>query len=498
MQALKLMMSKTAYLKNIIIFSFIMLSLGFIFGTFTLGLLVKSVIISIRQTGWLADYEKIVVIAIVSAYVLFILLFAKWTTLWLQTAKDVTTVAVFFIILIILTYVSVHYWLKPVKSPFTKPLLSKDHRFLAGPYPDKDLLSQLKTQGYTTVISLLDPLVLPNEAYILHQETKTVEAMGMKLINVPLMPANIESPGANKQIETIAMSNSGMKYYVHSNDQQRIATFMQVANKFKRSVQDIQTGIITNRYNTISLERGTAIQLDQHVIVSPKPTNEELLRYFVTTPNNTVKIPIRTIISMNPDDTNDQTNDFAALLKAHGINYLVMPIQLYPYDPQSVLTIVNQIKTLSDSVLVYSYYMPPQSEVMSAFIMSYLTNLPAIPKILFSNEKMQGGTAKILAPNVVIGPQPDSSEFSGYLKTRGIHNVGFIGPCSGVEYNRDMNLATMAGLEWICLQAKDVNMYQVLVNGGPWYVYGPDLPTVSTELTQRLSVLIPDHALLGE
>lgn len=201
---------------------------------------------------------------------------------------------------------------------------------------------------------------------------------------------------------------------------------------------------------------------------------------------------------MNPDDVNTQENDVKTLLNSHGIQYLVIPVPLYPYDSQSILKIVNQIRRFSDGILIYSYYMPPQSETMSAFIMSYLTNLPALPSALFINLKMQAGPVKVIAPNVAIGPQPTATEFNDYLKPRGIRNIGFAGPCSGIEYNKNMNLAAMANLKWTCLEVND--NYQVLTHGGPWYVYGPALQNkrIRNELTQRLGVAMPDQVLLGE
>jgi hypothetical protein len=59
-------------------------------------------------------------------------------------------------------------------------------------------------------------------------------------------------------------------------------------------------------------------------------------------------------------------------------------------------------------------------------------------------------------------------------------------------------MADLANLKWVCLQVKNAIIFNVLKSNGPWYVYGPVLPLIEKELTNRMGKLMPDHALQGQ
>lgn len=513
-------MAKThiSFSKKLITYLLILFSISFVIGSFTLILLLKSIVIYIRNTGWLSSNENMVVIAISLFILLFILLFAKWLTIWFTESTNTFSKSCFSIIVAILVSLCLLQWIPGKKAPFPKQIVSANKKFVGGPYPDKTSLNVLKSQGITTIVSLLDPLALPTEPFLIKEEDDAVAELGLNLIRIPMLSGKVHSLEADKRIQLLAKSEADQKYYVHGyRDQDRVLMFMKLVDQLapapttstsKTSTTSTQSTVTSipqpqpdttiNGHKTINLERGTAIQLDSHIIVSPKPTLDELKKYFLTTPNPVVGMPIHTVVSLSPDESSDQSSEIISLLKTRSIAFYTLPIQIYPYDSKAVLKIVEKVKSLSGGVLVYSYYMPPQSTAASAFILSYLTNLPPLPASLFMGMPMQDGTVKTIAPNVAIGPRPADSEFKDYLAVRGINSIGYAGPCDSQESKSDSRMAELANLKWVCLQDKNAIIFNVLKSNGPWYVYGPVLPLIEAELTKRMGILMPDHALQGQ
>lgn len=499
-------MSDSIFYKKLGIYLLLLFSILITLGTFTLALIIKSMVVYMRHTGWLANSETWLIIALLIALVFFSLLFAKWLTLWLiegLNREKITSI----VLISLLFLIALIYWIPRNEFAFTSNMATKDNRFIGGPYPDAKTLARLKTEGYTTIISLLDPLTFPSETLLIREEDKAVADLGLNLIRIPMLSSRLTTIEADKRIEALAKSPANEKYYVHAfRDPARVTLFItrlnilipdpvkiEVPAALKRPEPVVMTTYSTD---TLSLERGTARQLDNHVMVSPQPSLDEIEKYFLTTPNPSVKLSIRTVVSLNADETPEQASEINALLKAHNINYLSMPIKLYPYSADSVLKIADKIRSLSGGVLVYSYYMPPQSTAASAFIISYLSNLPSVPASLFKNIPMQRGEVKVIAPNVAIGPRPHDVEFKDYLDARGIRVIGYVGPCEDQEAQQDSVRVKAINLKWVCLQDKDTINMKLLKTGGPWYVYGPTLSLIETELTRRMNVMMPQHTAL--
>ena len=60
--------------------------------------------------------------------------------------------------------------------------------FTFGPYPTEDRLAALERDGYTAVISLLHPAVVPFEPKLIADETAAAERVGIEFIHLPMLP----------------------------------------------------------------------------------------------------------------------------------------------------------------------------------------------------------------------------------------------------------------------------------------------------------------------
>jgi hypothetical protein len=493
------------YIKASLIFLLTLLGIGLAFGTYILQLLIKSLVIYIRKTGWFSENENIMTITVILFFTFFLILISKWLTKWFMASTNRKTHTVYIVVLLLCYAASAAYWLIPSEIRQNKVMLvSRDGRFIGGPYPDRLMMSKLKGADFTAVVSLLDPLMLPSEPRLIMEEEKSAQEAGIPLIRIPMLPGNVKNLVAENQIAALIKHPGQNRYYVHAYyGHDRLVMFMNIVNsllkpiKLKQLSTNQETpapqpsilGMNIPQLGTLNLERGTAVKLDNHVIVAPKLTDSEYVNLITNDKNRLIGLPIQSIVSINTDDSANSQAELIKLLDSNGIKYYSMPIPLYPYDPEKVLNVVKKVKALPGGVMVYSYFMPPQSTVMSGFILSYLTNLPSLPKGLFKSESMTGGKVSVIAPNIAIGPRPSDNEFSQYLQPRGIRSIAYMGPCNGDDYNIDIQHAHSINMTWICFPASDELLYKTLSANGPWYVYGPDLAQVQTDLIQHFSKL---------
>ena len=376
-------------------------------------------------------------------------------------------------------------------------IVSYDGRFIGGFYPDKEKLVRLKAEGYTDVISLLDPLALPYEPFLIHKEYNLTRSTGLNLIRIPMLPYMVKDSAAKQQIEQLAASTDQKKYYVHGNwDQDRVLTFMNMVDYSNQVPTKPRTLKKIFSKKTYAFQRGLAIQVDEHLIVAPHPTDDDFSKYILTSPNKYISTKIRTVVCVNPDEDKYQSEALKAQLKSQGIHYISIPINLHPYDSDKILATAKALKSLPGTLLLYSYFMPPQSTILTSITLSYLTNLPSLPINSLLSGRMGEGEVSIIAPNIVVGYRPTSLEYKNYLQPNGVKAVAYIGSCKGKKYDSEEHIAKSIGLKWYCYPSSKYRIIiQRLSSGGPWYVYGPELPMIHVKLSQNMHHLTLDYLL---
>ncbi len=109
-------------------------------------------------------------------------------------------------------------------EPYLKPLHAtrmKQRNIMPlltiGPYPHEQELRQLKKDGYTGLISLLDTR-LPQEKALLRLEQRMASSLGMELVSFPLSYLPVES-AANRvtadRVRQFIQERPGVKLYMH-------------------------------------------------------------------------------------------------------------------------------------------------------------------------------------------------------------------------------------------------------------------------------------------
>lgn len=86
--------------------------------------------------------------------------------------------------------------------------------FVFGAYPGRDQLEKMKKEGFTAVISLQHPAVVPFEPASIEEEKRSAAAVGLEFIHAPMLPWVSDNTASLEKIRQIAHSGHG-KYYVH-------------------------------------------------------------------------------------------------------------------------------------------------------------------------------------------------------------------------------------------------------------------------------------------
>ena len=224
-------------------------------------------------------------------------------------------------------------------------------RFTFGPYPGEERLRELEAEGYTAVVSLLHPAVVPFEPRLLAEERATIGRTGMELIHAPMLPWVGENKESLDLIRVLAESGE-CRYYVHcylGRDRIRLA------QRIVASVSpEISTTELKSRRSIETkgrFERGQIIDLGDGSYLSPYPTDEEYASYVLSGNFD------RVITLLDPKDADDKAwvEKERSILTSYSMPYEVMPISKGSYDPQEVLEIARRAKSSNDRVLVHAF-----------------------------------------------------------------------------------------------------------------------------------------------
>ncbi|RYE27124.1 MAG: hypothetical protein EOP48_34675, partial [Sphingobacteriales bacterium] len=185
---------------------------GFALGTLTLLFPLRSWVNYVRDNDLSSTAENmgVVMIMLVLAIVSFIisLKLYKWH---LRKQKIFVTITSSGIPLLF-SIAALALFMNPDLVNSGSEAAEISQRFTIGPYPTAEKIEQLKKDGYTGIISLLHPPVVPFEPSLLNDEQKAAEENKVELIKAPMLPWIGDNTASLKKIEDIVKSNKG-RYY---------------------------------------------------------------------------------------------------------------------------------------------------------------------------------------------------------------------------------------------------------------------------------------------
>lgn len=229
-------------------------------------------------------------------------------------------------------------------------LKTADLEFVFGPFPNDQMMKDIKRQGYDGVISLLHELVIPAEPALLKQEFETGEKTGLKVINMPMLPWVSENTETLEKIKQFIANEKGL-YYVHCYlGRDRVNVFKSLVEKYNISTELENMEPVRLLEEITQMERGKYFKLEDDVYLTPYPTDEEFFSYVL---NGYFK----TVVSLL--DSTLRENDSWILkekeiMANYKINYINFPC-FNTYDQKNLELLKNLISEQKKPILIHSF-----------------------------------------------------------------------------------------------------------------------------------------------
>jgi hypothetical protein len=478
--------------KNISLFLFIWLLSGFSLGTVTLLYPVRWIVNIGKDLQFSQTTESLAIKFIILLFIIFSFYISLLITRTMLKRKSFLISVSVIIILLITTTGFTWLWMNPSMMQIGNREITEERvgnvEFVFGPYPTENEIMALKNDGYTAIISLLHPAVVPFEPKLISDEREVTKSLDIQLIEAPMLPWVSDNKESIEKIKNIAINGNG-KYYVHCYlGKDRV-------NVVKRIIQQYSAALIKSDKNSLrkitdleSFERGEIIELDKDVYLTPYPTDDEFFGYVL---NGYFKKVVSLLNPNHPPDTM-WINKEVEICKSNLMPYELLPVEMNPFDANKILEIAEKTKKMARPLLIHAFL--TKSPQTDAFITAYNTGLPPLSANLFERA-MKRGKTELIAPNILIGPNPTRYEFSTFLYFNGIRNILYIGDDKLPSAKYDWNVATKANLKWFALKELNSDAMNMLKSGGPWYVYGISndkmisLLNVSSKKEKLLSVV---------
>ncbi|MDD2805894.1 MAG: hypothetical protein PHV33_10085 [Elusimicrobiales bacterium] len=299
---------------------------GFFLGTLTLTGPVRWATGYARTAGWGETPEKLLVFLLIGALAAVSLLLAGWLTA--KTGAATAKAARYGLpaASLALGLAALGLWMNPrVMTGGAAQSAAESFswsEFTFGPYPEEDRLAALKAEGYTAVISLLSPAVLPFEPVLLAREREEAEETGLELIHIPMLPWVSSNDHVAAKLKELQKRGPG-KYYVHCYlGKDRVNVFKRMlAATSGGAVIDPDTSSARTLKGLKSFERGEITELGKDVYLTPYPTDEEFFGYII---NGTVETLVSLLDPANPENLPWLKKE-AAIAEKYGLKLVSCP-----------------------------------------------------------------------------------------------------------------------------------------------------------------------------
>lgn len=343
--------------KNIIHFCVIWFCVGFTIGTIILIYPVHWITDYSMANNWSSTAENTIVKLVILLFVIFSFFVSFGLLKVYFKIRNSAAMIVFVSVLASTTLFVLWLWFSPELMGSLNPQKltsesTKKAEFFFGPYPTELILSDLKEKNYTLIISLLHPAVVPFEPKLLKDEEIAAGKIGIKFINIPMLPWVSDNSDALEKIKHIIKNEKG-KIYVHCYLGKDRANVVKNIIKINAGVVDKSTEPVASHQLTeiTAFERGEIIQLEPNVFLTPYPTDEEFFSYILT---GSIKNVVNLMNPTNKEELSLVEKEKITLAQ-YGIPFHHFPLVVAPNNTKSVLDIVQKIKKLQRPILIHCF-----------------------------------------------------------------------------------------------------------------------------------------------
>jgi protein tyrosine phosphatase (PTP) superfamily phosphohydrolase (DUF442 family) len=262
----------------------IWLFMGFAVGTLVLLFPLRSWVNYVRENELDDTIEKIGVV-VMMAFIAVASLMASYRLFrWHLSRKKALVTALSIIFPFAFAAASLALFMNPDLVNSGSESAAVSQQFTVGPYPTESRIRQLKNEGYTGIISLLHPAVVPFEPSLLSDEEAATKTLNIELVKAPMLPWIGDNSVSLKKIEDLVRSGKG-KYYIHcylGKDRVNVVKNLIARVGGNGSAVASELGATHRTFEKMQrFERGDIYRLATDVYMTPYPTDEEFLSFFL-------------------------------------------------------------------------------------------------------------------------------------------------------------------------------------------------------------------------
>ena len=352
-------------------FCYVWLVLGFLSGTLLLVGPVRMLTSYLRGGGFHQRTEDTVMIGVIVLFVLFSA-FLAWIVVR-QMGRCTTSRArlSYPLVLTIGAALCLYAWTNPAIMASAAGGVSGKVRtgsaeFVFGPYPDRHRLQQLKAEGFTAVVSLQHPAVLPFEPPGIAEEMRATSEIGLRFIHAPMLPWISANDESLEKIRQLSKEGSG-RYYVHCGLGRDRANVVKRMLEREGANVDAAAGYQTARTfgtrmaeGNKPMERGRLQQLAPDVYLIPYPNKHEMFGNMLSGQVGHVLLLL--------DESDPQQQPWAAEARQRFTEFHVPHSfdTLRPGDDGRAGAIVRKVEALQKPVVIVVPFMAPQANTAVA------------------------------------------------------------------------------------------------------------------------------------
>ncbi len=477
-------------LGNLFRFFWIWGCVGFTLGTGTLQGPARWIVSYAREKGWSEDAEGLAVKAVILVLVVVSLIVSIWIARAIAATGTKHLRYGIPILITVFALAEMWLWMNPalMQNPATPASATQTANFTFGAYPSENRLRELKEDGYTAVVTLLHPAVIPFEPKLLADEKKAAALVGIDLIHLPMLPWIGENEESLERARELARDLEA-RFYIHCYlGRDRIRLVQRVIEN------ELGGGLIANQRidnqtgggsleSFETFERGGLFHHDAGVWVTPYPTAEEFVVLMGV--GNAATI-VSLLDPEKPDDARWlelEKQQFASV----GLPVKVRSLAPRPFDPEAALQLAKELLTMPPPVIVHAFLGADSGRSAQAegLWMALATGKPPLPPSNFK-EPLANGPVYAAAPNVAVGPAPTLREMGSRLQPAGVRRFVYLGDLATPAvatmraHCRTYNLNCEFRASW------QASLLEEFADGGPWYLFGPGLPGDAGERINEL------------
>lgn len=359
------------------LFLYLWLMIGFASGTAVLLFAARGVTGLLRDSA-AAGMEAYAMWGVMAAFVIGSFFLSVW--LWRRSLRGGAGRFAIPAVATMLASLALWGWSNPARyaaiagGEESRIALDAGPEFVFGAYPDEARLRELKEAGFTAVVSLQHPAVVPIELQGIRAEKEAARNVGIPFVHAPMLPWVSDNEEALETIRDLVERGTG-KYYVHCGlgrdranvvkamvermGEARVATAADL--KAPRTFAD---RVAEGRF---LMERGNFQVVAEDLWVVPYPNEREGFSKLFGGQVETV------LMMMDPADPQQREwiADGKRLFQQYGV-----PFRFQPYDaadPQDVARFAREVRDAPrPTVVMVPFTRPcPRDEITRAFLDAY-------------------------------------------------------------------------------------------------------------------------------